>query len=200
MLHSSLFRHQRRIHLVDRSLLIIMLVLLLQSTVSLFLHGTAQQTVTSVDVVIRTASAAIFGYLLGGNFGKESFAGGQTQTAAPVHILEEDAQSEPTTPGMRARIGFADDSEPPATSLTTAPATVSGDEVSTGAGIQVFVAAAIGLFCLIVLLILRNLTDLGVITELSDSATATVIQFRDYVSGCVGFLIGSPTNASNSNS
>ena len=200
MLHSSLSRHQRRIHLVDRSLLIIMLVLLLQSTVSLFLHGTAQQTVTSVDVVIRTASAAIFGYLLGGNFGKESSSGGQTQTAAPVHILEEDAQSETTTPGMRARIGFADDSEPPAASLTTAPATVSGSEVSTGAGIQVFVAAAIGLFCLIVLLILRNLTELGVITELSDSANATVIQFRDYVSGCVGFLIGSPTNASNSNS
>ena len=200
MLHSSFCRHRRRIHLVDRSLLIIMLVLLLQSTVSLFLHGTAQQTVTSVDVVIRTASAAIFGYLLGGNFGKESSTGGQTQTAAPVHILEEDAQSEPATPEMRAQIGFVADSEAPAANLIAAPATVSGGEVSTGAGIQVLVAAAIGLFCLIVLLILRNLADLGVITELSDSATATVIQFRDYVSGCVGFLIGSPTNASNSNS
>ena len=193
-------RYRRRIHLVDRSLLVILLILLIQSAVSLFLPGTDAKAVTTVDVVIRTASAAIFGYLLGGNFGKENSADGQAQLPAPAHILEERAQTEPASPGMQARIGFAADVEPQSVQLTAAPATVGNSESPASAGIQVFVAAAIALFCLIVLLVLRNLAEIGVITELSDSANATVIQFRDFVSGCVGFLIGSPTHSAQSNS
>lgn len=197
----TLFRRsRRRIHLVDKSLLIIMLVLLLQSACNLFWQGDAGSAAASVDVVIRTASAAIFGYLLGGNFGKESSVVGQAQMTAPVHILEESAQSDPASPGMQARIGFAADTEPPETQLTAAPAAVLDTEPAAGTGMQILVAAGIGLFCLIALLVLRNLAELGIITELSDSANATVIQFRDFVSGCVGFLIGSPTHSSQSNS
>lgn len=194
------YRCRQRIHLVDRSLLIIMLILLVQSAVSLFLPGTDAQTVTAVDVVIRTSSAAIFGYLLGGNFGKENFTSGQAQLPAPAHILEESAQSDSTSPGIQARIGFAADAAPQETKETAAPAVIPNSEPCACAGIQIFVAAGIALFCLIILLVLRNLTEIGIITELSDSANATVIQFRDFVSGCVGFLIGSPTHSSQSNS
>ena len=31
----------------------------------------------------------------------------------------------------------------------------------------------------------------------SDSVAASVVQFRDFVSGCVGFLIGCPTHSNN---
>lgn len=200
MQSTILSRYRRRVHLVDRSLLLIMLILLAQSTVSLFLSGTAAETVTAVDVVVRTASAAIFGYFLGGNFGLSNSDGGQAQIAAPQHILEESAQTESASPGIQARIGFAADSASETIQLTAAPTTVQDDNTDSGAGTQVLVAAGIGLFCLVALLVLRNLTNLGIITELSESANATVVQFRDYVSGCVGFLIGSPTHSAHSNS
>ena len=45
---------------------------------------------------------------------------------------------------------------------------------------------------LVTLLALRNLSLWDPAEAGSDSATATVSQFRDFVSGCVGFLIGSP--------
>lgn len=200
MPRSFLRRYRQQVHLVDRSLLLIMVILLIQSTVSLFLSGAPAQTVTTVDVVIRTASAAIFGYLLGGNFGKRKSDTGQAQSVDSSHILEKSAQPESAAPGIQARIGFTADEAPQETQLTAVPPVIRDTESSTGAGIQVLVAAAIGLFCLVALLVLRNLSELGIITELSDSATATVIQFRDFVSGCVGFLIGSPVRASNSNS
>lgn len=177
-----------------------MLILLLQSTVSLFLSGITGQAVTTVDVVIRTTSAAIFGYLLGGNFGLSNSDGGQAHFVDPQHILEEGAQKETTSSGIQAQIGFTADETPEATELTTAPPIIQRDETVSGASIQILAAAGIGLFCLVALLVLRNLTELGIITELSESANATVIQFRDFVSGCVGFLIGSPTHSANSNS
>ena len=62
--------------------------------------------------------------------------------------------------------------------------------------LQVAAATGIGLFCLAVLLLLRN-TPLGdaAMEAQPDRLTATVAQFRDFVSGCVGFLIGCPTHS-----
>lgn len=60
-------------------------------------------------------------------------------------------------------------------------------------------ATVIGLFCLVTLLVLRNLNQWGLAVE-SDSAAASVVQFRDFVSGCVGFLIGCPTHSDKSSS
>mgnify|MGYP001864207630 CR=1 FL=1 len=62
-----------------------------------------------------------------------------------------------------------------------------------GGGFLTAAAAAVGLFCLLTLLLLRNLPPEDPAVVRSDSATATVAQFRDFVSGCVGFLIGQPS-------
>ena len=78
-----------------------------------------------------------------------------------------------------------------------APIRLPPPQLPSGAGreepcrLQVLTTWVIGLFCLLVLLLLRGL---GAAEE--GSATATVAQFRDFVSGCVGFLIGCPTCAS----
>ena len=53
-------------------------------------------------------------------------------------------------------------------------------------------AAGIGLFCLATLLVLRNLALWDAGSAGGESVTATVAQFRDFISGCVGFLIGAP--------
>lgn len=54
--------------LTDRCLLIFMIILMAQTTYNLF-YPTANITETSaVDVIIRTTSAAIFGYFISGGF------------------------------------------------------------------------------------------------------------------------------------
>ena len=50
------------------------------------------------------------------------------------------------------------------------------------------------IFCLVTLLVLRNLSQWDLTAAESDSVAATVVQFRDFVSGCVGFLIGCPAH------
>ena len=59
------------------------------------------------------------------------------------------------------------------------------------------VATGIGLFCLVALLVLRNLSQWGLVSAESNSVASAVVQLRDFVSGCVGFLIGCPTHSDN---
>ncbi len=55
-------------------------------------------------------------------------------------------------------------------------------------GLQVGVATGIGIFCLAALLLLRNAAR----WHPALAQSVAVVQFRDFVSGCVGFLIGCP--------
>lgn len=168
------------IHPVDRSLLLCMAVLLGQSAYSLFVPGPGGPLADEIDIIVRTAAASIFGYFLSGSF--LSCAGQDSASPLPVsgHMLKTADSAGPT-----GRIGFS----------AAAPETVSGTAETRAAAparcVQTTVAAVLGLFCLVVLVILRNTGGTP-----SNSATATVVQFRDFVSGCVGYLIGSPTHLS----
>ena len=127
-----------KIRPVDRCLALLMAVLLVQSAYSLFSPGKSVGEGGHIDVIVRTASAAVFGYFLSA---KEEGTLEERQTA---HRLRAAA------------------------------------------------AAGIGLFCLFTLLVLRNLALWDGAAAGGESATATVAQFRDFVSGCAGFLIGAP--------
>lgn len=59
--------------------------------------------------------------------------------------------------------------------------------------LQVLIATITGLFCLVMLTVVSRKQGLF----LSSDALATVTQFRDFISGCVGFLIGTPTSGDN---
>ena len=50
------------IHLVDKSLILFMLILLAQSAYSLFFPGDSSPLVGDIDIIVRTSAAAIFGY------------------------------------------------------------------------------------------------------------------------------------------
>lgn len=52
---------------------------------------------------------------------------------------------------------------------------------------QIVIATIIGITALIVLIIARYYINL------TDKSIATISQMRDFVSGCVGFLLGCPT-------
>lgn len=176
------------IHPVDKSLLLFMLVLLAQSAYSIFCSGGASQTAGEIDIIVRTSAAAIFGYFLSANFIGHDEESGQATQAAQTHILKPGA--DPVQDSMpRAQIGF---SAGEAASEPAAPQVQAMQQPIRC--LQVRAATFIGLFCLLALLILRNLTQLGIVSPTSDSVTGTIVQFRDFISGCVGFLIGCPTH------
>lgn len=184
----------RHVHPVDKSLLFFMLVLLLQSAANLFFPGDASQFTRDIDVIVRTSAAAIFGYFLSASFVRSTSVSGQAPGIQTPHIL--DAGAEPLSSGVKSRIGFASEESPPEAGGTAEHLPFTDD--SGASCLQVTIAASIGLFCLIVLLVLRNLAQWGLISAESDTAAAAVTQFRDFISGCVGFLIGSPTHTSQS--
>lgn len=136
-MHGNLRPPLGRLCPAERSLLLFLAVLLGQSAYTLFAPGGPDPALAEIDVIVRTASASIFGYFLS--------AGLAPRSAAPA-------------------------------------------ELPSGSG-RVAAATGIGLFCLLALLVLRNTGAAP-----SPTVSATVVQFRDFVSGSVGFLLGCPAS------
>lgn len=183
------------VSLVDRCLLVFMLILLLQSAYRIFVPGGDGDRMGDIDIIVRTSSAAIFGYFLSANF--MCHTPRKSRTAKNDPIKETDVELEggtgPTS-ALRGPIGFAAEPQPELElgGASTRPAEVEQEEKKKCAHLQVAVAAGIGLFCLLTLIVLRDLVSWPDGSGESSSVTATIVQFRDFVSGCVGFLIGSP--------
>lgn len=157
-------------------------ILLVQSAVSLVFPASPENTLQhDIDVIVRTAAASIFGYFLSGPLQKNSEAEQLLSAPAPAALAPENTSAAT----VKNKIGFA-----------------VGDVSQESGGIQltqqkraaashkphIAAATCIGLFCLVSLILLRNSgwtpgTD-------TTAAAATVAQFRDFISGCIGFLIG----------
>ena len=199
---SSLHRSQnplrcsilKRIHPVDKSLLIFISILLIQSLCNIFFPADVNQNIGSIDVVVRTSAAAIFGYFLSANFIHHVTGSSRVSSTSATHILkvgtnQPESNSNST---VQEKTALNEDLKPfPKSSATDPKINQENPEANC---LQVVIATGIGLFCLITLLILRNLVQLNIISVKSDSVLATITQFRDFVSGCVGFLIGCPTH------
>lgn len=177
------------IHLVDKCLLVILSILMLQSGLSLFLAETMNQETNTIDVVIRTSAASIFGYLVSANFSQHRKRGraAQRRQAAPP------ATASATAPrGPVAQIGFQmgeEQVETPAAPQLTAEEQNIQEEHSDRA--QILVVAAVGIISLVILVVYRNFSTMNI------GAAAILTQFRDFVSGSVGFLIGCSTRGVN---
>ena len=188
------------IHPVDKSLMLFMLVLLAQSACNLLFPNIGGAFTGDIDIIVRTSCAAIFGYLLSANFMRHTTPSGQAPTSQAPHILETGITPTSGEAAPMAKIGFsAGDTQPgpgdaqPQAGGAQADGQAAVPDSPAVTCLQVRVATAIGLFCLAILLILRNMSHWGILPAQSDAVLATVSQFRDFVSGCVGFLIGSPT-------
>lgn len=155
-----------RIHLVDRCLITFMAVLLIQSAYSLIAQGAWAAQSNEIDVIVRTSTASIFGYFLSANFIRR---GSEKPDLGGESLEPEQLEQEP-------------DYE-------------SGHFVGSGK-LQILIATGIGLFCMVTLILLRNVGG-GEPAGYSATTAATITQFRDFVSGCVGFLIGCPTTDGN---
>lgn len=171
-----------------------MFVLLFQSTYSLFFQAGSGEGASSIDIIIRTASAAIFGYFLSTNFGRSSQSATSQESIGTATTELSDVSSGTET---RGQIGFVTDSTDSPTETGQAFSSTSTTVPSMPSGrLQIITASVVGLFCLISLIIFRNFPQWVPGFPEEPAVSATVAQFRDFVSGCVGFLIGCPANHS----
>ena len=183
----------KRLHLVDRCLLLIMAVLMLQSLYTLFFPGWDSQLSGSIDVVVRTSAAAVFGYFLSANFAARDEESPQVPPASPVHRIEPAEAAISSSAGPVNQIGFVSGTQADTGEIQLQSDPVLPQQPGCRCAPQILVAACIGLFCLVTLILLRNMGVDDEALAKSSSLTATVSQFRDFVSGCVGFLIGCPS-------
>lgn len=170
----------RRVSLVDWFLLAFMAALLSYTLCSLFLSPPNQET-GSVDVIVRTSSAAIFGYFLSRN-SLQTSPSAPENTAAPPVLFPENGP----TPTARAQIGFS------LSSSTENPVPGGASSESprdSRANFQITVVSCIGLFSLVLLFLIHE----GIAG--STSVTAAASQLRDFVSASVGFLVSHGKNS-----
>ena len=93
-------------HLVDKCLLIFMAALLIQSACNLFFPAVVGAAADDIDIIVRTSSAAIFGYFLSANFARGRSDAGQAPADASVHTMELADDVPPDSPQARRAIGF----------------------------------------------------------------------------------------------
>ena len=72
---ASTARRKGRIRLMDRCLLAYMAILLAQSAYSLFSAAALGTETGGIDIIVRTSTAAVFGYFLSANYRLEAAPG-----------------------------------------------------------------------------------------------------------------------------
>lgn len=165
----------KKIHLSDKCLFIFMCALLIQATFGLFFRVGDGGSTNGIDVIVRTSAAAIFGYFLSGNFAKEKKEEKSCDTCKPTEKVEIETMDGDDSPEDYEKKSVYEEDE------------VTGQ-------VQIIIATVVGMFCFIVLTVIRNSMNAMQASDATQDATAVVSMFRDFVSGCVGFLIGSPTD------
>ncbi len=189
----TVYKGFMKIKLIDRCLIMFMFLLLAQSIYGLLTGETDSQSTNSIDIVLRTTSAAIFGYFLSANFIKRTSTpnnSSQNQSAAPS-VIQNSSEDTPVNT-TKNKIGFTPDEIANTIELgnitNISNNTESESETSNQ---QIIITTIIGLVSLIAILIARNFIPL------TSASVATLSHLRDLVSGCVGFLVGCPVSNGN---
>lgn len=185
-----------KIHLIDKCLIIIMFLLLIQSAFGLFFEVASSAEINTIDIIIRTATASIFGYFLSSNF----ICHGSGEPPKKSDSKEAASIDSEHPVGFKNKLGFSgsQNSEKPMESgkISFTPKEEDATELYTHNHLQIIITTAIAIFCLIILTIIRNSAGPDGV-PFTASAQATISQFRDLISGCIGFLIGVPTTKNN---
>jgi hypothetical protein len=127
----NLIQNLKSISVVDRFLIAIMFILLIQSVFSFFHSENISSQANTVDVIVRTSSASIFGYFLSENFmkGKKNYSDSKNKTIVTLSSLND--------------IQLSDENDDLSCNRT-----------------QVFIIASICIICLIILLVIRNFFEI----------------------------------------
>lgn len=185
------------IRIGDWWLLGLFTILIVQSVYGLFFPLPEDNGVESIDIVFRTSEAAIFGYIISGNFGRRQSSTSQAteQTDLSTDVVPSIGfDTQETSPTASAQVGKR-------TALTEPPTAVSKPKKNRPKRKnthQLTLVGIIGIISLLVLIAWRN--TYGANGLATTSMIAVITQYRDMVSGCVGFLIGQPQVADSAES
>ncbi|EQF24179.1 putative membrane protein [Clostridioides difficile CD160] len=180
-----------KIKLIDRCLIIVMAILMFQSIYNLFVNEVNSQDTTTIDVVVRTTSAAIFGYFLSANFIKKSSRKYINTDVSSNIFVDENSSNKGQGPNtnnimnVKNTIGFTSDTDNYEKKVSVNK--IEGIEEGETSELQIIIATVICVVALIVLFVVRNFTTTA------PASLGTISQMRDFVSGCVGFLLGCPS-------
>ncbi|CCL26593.1 TPA: hypothetical protein ACSVPQ_000376 [Clostridioides difficile] len=180
-----------KIKLIDRCLIIVMAILMFQSIYNLFVNEVNSQDTTTIDVVVRTTSAAIFGYFLSANFIKRPLRK-YTNTDVSSNLFIDNnlspkgqESSQNNIMNVKNTIGFTSEADNYEKKIPIN--NNEGFEEGETSELQIIIATVICIVALTVLFVVRNFTTT------TSASLGTISQMRDFVSGCVGFLLGCPS-------
>lgn len=173
-----------KICLADRFLILFLLILFCYLFFHLFMGIDAAKNTTSIDVIVRTSLAAIFGYFISGNFTKPDLPADMTDIKGQTIDRIPKSMDVGQESSIQNQIGF----QVSATSSNEKLESISFSEnafttSSSRSKMQVIIVSMIGLISLTILLLT------GIFQDVTSELTAIISQLRDFVSACIGFLI-----------
>lgn len=170
--------------ITDWFLLLFMIVLFFYMVFYLFTGVGSSEENNTINVIIRTSMASIFGYFISANFSKTRVSGKsqRKENGGKESPLKTIAQNGSQT--VQNRIGF----QTVATSKDQESGGASVSEDSSAvlrqcSNVQVGIVAIIGMASLLVLIITGRLQNI------TPELTAMMSQLRDFVAASIGFLI-----------
>lgn len=172
----------KNLKITDIILLIFLFIFLFQSAYSIMFH----KDNSPFDVIVRTSAASIFGYFLSARFSSNIETNSYQENIIQKTNSFKSSQ-------IQNKIGFHEDK----TELISGQIKNLPESQKYNDSLQIIIVSFIGLFSLILLIILRNLDPWhnGFIPT-TTSALSSVSQLRDFISSCIGFLIGYPVKQS----
>lgn len=185
-----------KINLIDKCLIIFMMILMFQSIYNLFVNEANLNGGATIDILIRTTEASVFGYFLSANFIKKDrlFKGNSKKEESINSDENKDITGRMIDDNSENAVDFINDNSKNADNYVQSkqdeyiPKSKDNnyDENDTSEQ-QIIIVTVIGIISLIAIIMVRNCN-----LDTTDSV-ATISQLRDFVSGSVGFLLGCPT-------
>ena len=171
-----------KICIVDRFLILFMLLLFAYMAIHLFVGASTTQETDTINIIIRTSAAAIFGYFISSNFVKTEPTQTPVSRSVQTAHLSKSIAIQPVKqiqkPRPETESAIVDNISEPADTSEMAPA--SAPHCSQ---IQVVIVSIIGFSSLIILMAARHFR------AQSPELSATISQLRDFISACIGFLV-----------
>ena len=172
----------KNICLVDRLLFLFMCVFYLYMGIHLFTGTAALESSRPVDIIVRTSTAAIFGYFISASFSSSNAPTIKSTSTVqePQSLSDEFDANQPT---IQNKIGFqAEGKQTDSVSLSRSSTLTVLSSTDCGQQ-QVVVVAVFGFLSFFLLVFASHLT------EQNENLSAIMSQLRDFVSASIGFLI-----------
>ena len=175
-----------------------MMILMGQSIYNLFVNEANLNGGATIDILIRTTEASVFGYFLSANFIKKDRVFKGNSNSKKEESIRDDENKDITRrmidDNSENAVDYINDNTKNANNYvqskqdkyTSNYKNNNYDEDSTTEQ-QIIIVTVIGIISLISIIMAR---DFNIDTTVS---SATISQLRDFVSGSVGFLLGCPT-------